>query len=182
MLRGISTSNSRMGRQVARVRPRLAIVTIALLACGLLANAQTVGTSDFFNGATFGSPCTFYYLTFASSGGSLFGCYSIPSTGFILHADLGAESVTADPSNLYGLYLYDFPSQHYWWTSTAEFPYIYDFTLSAWLYYFPDPAHPGHYTSNPRYFSNLTTGVIFTMPALTEYVRLGGNVIAIEKQ
>ena len=50
MLRGISTSNSRMGRQVARVRPRLAIVTIVLLACGLLANAQTVGTSDFFNG------------------------------------------------------------------------------------------------------------------------------------
>ena len=47
--------------------------------------------------------------------------------------------------------------------STTLFPYLYDFTLNDWLYYFPDTKNPGHYTTNPRFFSNLTTGKIFSM-------------------
>ena len=35
--------------------------------------------------------------------------------------------------------------------------------LNSWIYYFPNTQSPGHYSTNPRYFSNLTTGVIFTM-------------------
>jgi hypothetical protein len=125
----------------------------------------------------------FYYLVLSAPGGGIvFGYYSILSTGFIFHADLGTEALTVDTVNAGGLYLYDFASQHSWWTSTTEFPYIYDFTLGVWLYYFPNTASPGHYTSNPRLFSNLTTGVIFALPALTEYVRLGGDVVAIEKR
>jgi hypothetical protein len=49
---------------------------------------------------------------------------------------------------------------HWWYSSANLFPYLYDFTLSTFIYYFPDP---GHYTNNPRYFSNLTTGKVFTM-------------------
>ena len=62
-----------------------------------------------------------------------------------------------------GAYLYDFASEHWLYTSPSLFPYLYDFTLNAWLYYFPNAKDPGHYTTNPRYFSNLTTGKIITM-------------------
>jgi len=40
---------------------------------------------------------------------------------------------------------------------------LYDLTLNSWLYYFPNPNSPGHYTTNPRYFANPVTGVVFTM-------------------
>ena len=62
------------------------------------------------------------------------------------------------------MYLYDFASGHFGGTPDSSlFPYLYDFTLNAWIYYFPNTQNPGHYSSNPRYFSNLTTGQIFTM-------------------
>jgi hypothetical protein len=54
-------------------------------------------------------------------------------------------------------------SGHWFYSSPSLFPYLYDFTLTAWLYYFPATNNPGHYTTNPRYFSNLLTGKIFTM-------------------
>jgi hypothetical protein len=38
-----------------------------------------------------------------------------------------------------------------------------EFTLNTFMYYFLDTKNTGHYTTNPRYFSNLTTGKIFTM-------------------
>jgi hypothetical protein len=49
------------------------------------------------------------------------------------------------------------------YTSSTLFPYLYDFTLNNWLYYFPNTTNPGHYTTNPRYFSDLTTGKIISM-------------------
>jgi hypothetical protein len=61
------------------------------------------------------------------------------------------------------LYLFDYKSSHWWYTSSSLFPFLYDFTLNAWIYYFPDPKNPGHYTTNPRTFSNLSTGQTFTM-------------------
>ncbi len=60
-------------------------------------------------------------------------------------------------------FLFDLSTGHWWYTSQSLFPYLYDFTLNAWLYYFPNTQSPKHYTTNPRYFSNLTTLKIFTM-------------------
>jgi hypothetical protein len=67
------------------------------------------------------------------------------------------------PSTGASIYFYDFATGRWWYTSPSLFPYLYDFTLKAWIYYFPSTTNPGHYTTNPRYFSNLTTGQVFTM-------------------
>jgi hypothetical protein len=47
--------------------------------------------------------------------------------------------------------------------SASLFPHLYDFTLNTFIYYFPDTKNAGHYTTNPRVFSNLRTGQIFEM-------------------
>ena len=47
----------------------------------------------------------------------------------------------------------------------APLPFFqYEVSLGSGVYYqqFPDTKNAGHYTTNPRYFSNLTTGQIFT--------------------
>jgi uncharacterized repeat protein (TIGR01451 family) len=101
-----------------------------------------------------------YYLQFAD--GNLFGYYTYLANGWIYHFDMGYESVTPT-SSASGVYLWDQSSGHWWYTSSGNFPYLYDFTVKAWLYYYPDPKNAGHYTTNPRYFVNLTTNQIFTM-------------------
>ncbi len=78
------------------------------------------------------------------------------------HFDLGYEYVAAGGGDG-SLYFYDLASGHWWFNSSALFPYLYDFMLNAWIYYFPNTQSPGHYATNPRYFSNLTTGQILTM-------------------
>ena len=107
-----------------------------------------------------------YYLQFED--GTPFGYYGFTAgsaataTAWMYHFDLGYEYVTAgDVSG--DLYFYDLASSHWWYTSPSLFPYFYDFTLNSWIYYFPNTSSPGHYTTNPRYFSNLATGKIFTM-------------------
>jgi hypothetical protein len=101
------------------------------------------------------------YLQFPD--GSLFGYYNLLSFPILYHYDLGFEAfIDAHDANAGG-YLYDFASQHWFYTSPGLFPYLYDFTLDNWLYYFPDTKNPGHYTTNPRYFSNLGAGTIITM-------------------
>jgi hypothetical protein len=63
-----------------------------------------------------------------------------------------------------GIFFYDFASNHFFYTSPSfPFPFLYDFNLNTVLYYYPDPSHPGHYTTNPRYFYNFATGQIITM-------------------
>ena len=42
------------------------------------------------------------------------------------------------PGSAADIYLYDFTSNHWWYTSATLFPYLYDFTLNTWIYYFPD--------------------------------------------
>ena len=59
------------------------------------------------------------------------------------------------------IYLFDFESGHWFYTNPASFPNLYDFTLNSWIYYYPATGNPGHYTSNPRYFYNYTTNVVF---------------------
>ncbi len=124
-----------------------------------------VYTNAFFNGQQALSP-VFSYLQFAN--GSLFGYYAFlqgsasTASGWFYHPDLGYEYVTgADPAG--DLYFYDLASNHWWYSSGSLFPYLYDFNLNSWIYYFPDTSNPEHYTANPRYFSNFSTGKIFTM-------------------
>jgi len=99
------------------------------------------------------------YLQFPNQ--TVFGYYNFLSSAILYHYDMGFEAFV--PGSASDLFLYDFTSAHWWYTSSALFPYLYDFTLKAWLYYFPNTQSPGRYTTNPRYFSNLTTGQIFTM-------------------
>jgi hypothetical protein len=100
-----------------------------------------------------------YYLQFPD--GIPFGYYSFVAGSLFYHYDMGYEAFI--PGSAADVYLYDFATNHWWYTSSGLFPYLYDFTLNAWIYCFANTASPGHYTSNPRYFSNLTTGMIFTM-------------------
>ncbi len=102
-----------------------------------------------------------YYEQFPDQ--NVFGFFTYASSTILYHYDLGYESVVQANDAAGGVYLYDFTSQHWFYTNSATFPYLYDFTLKAWLYYFPSTTNPDHYTSNPRYFSNLTTGKIITM-------------------
>jgi uncharacterized protein (TIGR03437 family) len=100
-----------------------------------------------------------YYEQFPNN--NLFGYYTYVADSVLFHYDMGYEAIV--PGTNADIYLYDFTSGHWWYTSTTLFPYLYDFTLSNWLYYFPDTMNPGHYSTNPRYFSILSTGKIITM-------------------
>jgi sugar lactone lactonase YvrE len=100
-----------------------------------------------------------YYLQLA--GGNLFGYYGYLSSSVLFHVDLGYEAFISSAND--SIYFYDFASGHWWYSSASLFPYLYDFSLSSWIYYFTDPNNPGHYSTNPRYFSNLTTQMIFKM-------------------
>jgi hypothetical protein len=100
-----------------------------------------------------------YYLELPDN--TPFGYYTFVASTIFYHYDMGYEAFV--PGSTADVYLYDFTSGHWWYTSTSLFPYLYDFTLKTWIYYFPNTTSPGHYTANPRYFSNLTAGQIFTM-------------------
>lgn len=108
---------------------------------------------SFFNGEGLLSGGV-YYLQFANN--TIFGAYSFVSPTIFYHYELGYEGFTLSNDAQGGVYLYDFASGHWFYTNPSLFPYLYDFTLNNWLYYFQN-------TSNPRYFSDLTTGKIFTM-------------------
>ncbi len=118
-------------------------------------------TASFFSGqVALGNGV--YFLTFPN--GNYFGYYSYLSTAnYLYHFDLGYEYVFNANDGKAGVYLYDFKSGHFFYTSpTFPFPYLYDFTLNAVLYYYPNTATPGHYTTNPRFFYNFATGQIIT--------------------
>lgn len=105
-----------------------------------------------------------YYL--ALPNGNPFGYYSyLPDSRYIYHFDAGYEYVADANDGQGGVYLYDFASGHWWYTSrTFPFPYLYDFTLNAALYYYPG-SQPGTYTSNPRWFYDFGTSQIIALPA-----------------
>jgi len=100
-----------------------------------------------------------YYLAFPDS--KLYGYYGYLSSSVLYHQDMGYEAYIASTGS--SIYFYDFATQHWWYSSASLFPYLYDFTLNTWIYYFPDTKNAGHYSTNPRYFSNLTTGMIFPL-------------------
>jgi hypothetical protein len=91
-----------------------------------------------------------YYVPF-------FGYYNYQFFPFLYHYDLGFEYFVAANDSGHGAFLYDVTMGHWFYTNPSLFPFLYDFTLKAWLYYFPDANNPGHFTSNPRSFENLST-------------------------
>ena len=99
-----------------------------------------------------------YYLSFPN--GDYFGYYSFLSDPhYIYHFDLGYEYVFDANDGKAGVYLYDFKSDTFFYTSPVfPFPYLYDFTLNTVLYYYPDPNNPGHYNTNGyRFFYDFAT-------------------------
>jgi len=105
-----------------------------------------------------------YFLAFATTGNP-FGYYSyLSDPRFIYHFDLGYEYWFDAGDGKNGIYFYDFKSGSFFYTSpNFPFPYLYDFSLNATLYYYPDPNNPGHYNTNGvRYFYNYATGQIIT--------------------
>jgi hypothetical protein len=91
--------------------------------------------------------------------GTPFGYFNFPASSILYHYDMGFEAFVASTGDQ--IYFYDFTRGHWWYTSSTLFPYLYDFSLANWLYYIPS-SNPGHYTTHPRYFSDLTTGTIIS--------------------
>lgn len=102
------------------------------------------------------------YLAF--SNGSLFGYYNAANYPFLYHNDMGWEYVLDANDGHAGVYLYDFASGSWFYTSpTFGFPYLYDFSRNAVVYYYPDTNNPGHYSNAPRYFYDYSAGKIITL-------------------
>ena len=94
-----------------------------------------------------------YYLAFPT--GNYFGYYSyLADPAYLYHFDLGYEYVFDAADGHSGIYLYDFASGGFFYTSPAfPFPYLYDFALQSVVYYYPDPSRAGHYNiDGVRYF------------------------------
>ena len=120
----------------------------------------TVGTNSahpaFFNGeASVGNGV--YYLQLFN--GAVFGYYSyLTDPSYLYSFDLGYEYLIDANDSLGGIYFYDFTSQSFFYTSPAyPYPYLYDFTLSATLYYY------GNGQTSSRSFYNFSTGEIITL-------------------
>ncbi len=131
----------------------------------ITATGFTVGASSahppFFTGESALSN-GIYYLAFPS--GNYFGYYSyLSNPAYIFHFDLGYEYVFDANDGNSGVYLYDFASDTFFYSSPSfPFPYLYDFTRKSTLYYYPDTTSSGHYTANPRFFYDFGTGTIIT--------------------
>ena len=125
-------------------------------------NLELVSTqrAPFFDGSVALSN-GFYYLKFAD--GVPFGYYNFNFTPYLYHQDLGFEYPFDAADGAGGIYLYDFTAKTFWYTSSALFPYLYDFTLNSWLYYYPNPNDPDRYNTNGvRYFYDFNLGRVIT--------------------
>lgn len=110
----------------------------------------------FFNGAVLlNASNQVYYLKFPDT--NIFGYYTTAYFPWVYHYDLGWEYFFDAQDGNGDAYLYDQSTGHFFYTGPALWPYLYDFTLTNWLYYDPDSSNPGHYTTNPRWFYNLGT-------------------------
>ena len=103
------------------------------------------------------------YLAFPN--GTPFGYYAFLSDpSFIYHVDLGYEYVFDATDGASGVYLYDFKSNGFFYTSPGlPFPYLYDFNLNSFVYLFPNKDNPQSYsTDGTRYFYVFSTGQFIT--------------------
>ena len=97
-----------------------------------------------------------YYLQLQS--GNIFGYYSyLADQSYIYSFDLGYEYLIDPNDGNDGIYLYDFASDTFFYTSPGyPYPYLYDFTLDAVLYYYGDGINYS------RQFYDFSTGEIIT--------------------
>ena len=114
---------------------------------------------NFFAGSTpLGSG--FLFLQFANK--NIFGYYDLDLHPLIYHEGLGFEYVFDANDGQDGIYLYDYASGHYFYTSpTYSFPFLYDFTLNSVLYLYPNPSAAGFFITNAqgqRLFHDFATG------------------------
>ncbi len=100
------------------------------------------------------------YLAF--SDGNPFGYYNAAYAPYLYHYDAGFSYFLDAGDSVGGAYLYDFTSGAFWYTSPTLWPYVYDFGLNSYLYYYPNTSDKTRYTTNPRYFYNFGTGAIIT--------------------
>jgi hypothetical protein len=156
---GMGVTNT-LGASAAGIAVGMSGIGGTVSANGSTAVGLAAGHPPFFTGEVFVGNGA-YYLQFPN--GNLFGYYNYQDFPVLFHYDLGLESFLEANDGKGGAYLHDFASGHWFYTSPSLFPYLYDFTLTSWLYYFPDSRNPGHYTTNPRYFGSLATGMVFTM-------------------
>ena len=122
--------------------------------------AADVPHPAFFNGEVYVYNGVIYL---ALPNGNPFGYYSyLTDQHYIYHFDLGYEYVFDANDGHSGVYLYDFKSNGFFYTSPVfPFPYLYDFTLNTVLYYYPDPSNPGRYnTDGYRFFYRFDNGQI----------------------
>lgn len=118
-----------------------------------------VTTSAFFSGsASLGSEN--YYLAFPD--GNVFGYYNTGFSPYLYHYDAGFSYFIDANDSAGDAYLYDFTGNSFWFTGPTYWPYVYDFNLNSWLYYFPNASDKTHYTTNPRYFYNFSANAIIT--------------------
>lgn len=102
-----------------------------------------------------------YYLQFP--GGTHFGYYAfLDDPRYVYHFGLGYEYVFDAADGVGGVYLYDFASNGFFYTSPIfPFPYLYDFSLHSVVYYYLDPSPENQYNIyDKRYFYVFGTGKI----------------------
>ena len=84
-----------------------------------------IATVDLFNGTLVG-------VNLKKS--TWFGYYTYTTYPFIYHYGLGYE-YAYDAGNG-GIYLFDYQSGHFFYTQASYWPFVYDFSLNAFLYYY----------------------------------------------
>ena len=129
---------------------------------GIIRRIVPAGKLAFFSGAqAAGNGVS--YLQFPN--GRPFGYFSFLSdANYLYHFDLGYEFAFDATDGKSGVYLYDFKSGGFFYTSPSfPFPYLYDFNLNSVVYYFPDPSNPQRYNTNGvRYFYVFSTGQVIS--------------------
>ena len=123
----------------------------------VLPDSNSTGHPSFFTGEDALSKGV-YYLAFPN--GRYFGYYAyLADPAYIYHFDMGYEYVLDAQDGNNGVYLYDFTSHDFFYTSPAfPFPYLFDFGLNTVLYYYPNSNNAGHYnTDGVRYFYDFAT-------------------------
>ena len=170
----LSADNPRSGVPVEQQEPSFHVIVSHVLVNGAATSFSYDVTAFDPAQAGTGQPPAFFagqvsvgsaveYLTFPN--GNVFGYYTfLPDTHYLFHFDMGYEYVFDAQDGRGGVYLYDFESGGFFYTSPSfSFPYLYDFGLKSTVYYFPDPARPGRYDTNGvRYFYVFATGKIIT--------------------